>query len=68
MARIANTDKELSKINSKIEHTTEALARLKEQRKAIIEQKEQAELKELYEIVKDSGKNISDIIAELKAN
>lgn len=51
----------LAKIENEIREVENQLDSLKSQRKELLSQKEQEELKELYKIIRNSGKSMSEV-------
>ena len=59
------TAEKLNKVESDIATMEEQLKKLKSQRKELVAQKEQEDLKELRKLILDSGKSIDDVKALL---
>lgn len=59
------TAEKLNKVESDIATMEEQLKKLKSQRKELVAQKEQEDLKELRKLILDSGKSIEDVKAML---
>ena len=59
------TAEKLNKVESDIATMEEQLKKLKSQRKELVAQKEQEDLKELRKLILDSGKSIEDVKALL---
>lgn len=59
------TAKKLNKVESDIATMEEQLKKLKSQRKELVAQKVQEDLKELRKLILDSGKSIEDVKAML---
>lgn len=55
------TAEKLNKVESDIATMEEQLKKLKSQRKELVAQKEQEDLKELRKLILDSGKSIEDV-------
>ncbi len=60
-----NYDDELSKIDVQIIKCEQTLNGLKENRKLVVKQKEEAELNVLYDYIKQTGKTVSEFILQV---
>lgn len=58
-------DDELSKIDVQIIKCEQTLNGLKENRKLVVKQKEEAELNVLYDYIKQTGKTVSEFILQV---
>jgi hypothetical protein len=58
-------DDELSKIDVQIIKCEQTLGGLKENRKLVVKQKEEAELSILYDYIKQTGKTVSEFILQV---
>ena len=56
-------EEELMKIDAQITQWQNTIEELRRSRKQLLEEKERAEMQELYRIVKESGKTPSEILA-----
>jgi len=62
-----NYDEELAKIDARITHHQNSIAELKEEKKSLLAQKEATELKELQDLIRQSGKTTAEFIASAQA-
>lgn len=60
-----NFQEELSLIDAQIEKYEQKINLLKEEKKAILRRKEDAELTILYDYIRQTGKSVSEFIAEV---
>ncbi len=58
-------EEELNYLEKEIEKTSELLKQLKNRRKEILQCKEEADLKALYEKIQESGKTVAEVLAEI---
>ena len=63
-----NYDDELMKIDAQMTKWKNTISELEDQKKSLIQQKEQTEMSELYQFIKQSGKTPNEILAELTPN
>ena len=58
-------EEELNYLEKEIEKTSELRKQLKNRRKEILQCKEEADLKALYEKIQESGKTVAEVLAEI---
>lgn len=61
-----NYDEEISKIETRITHHKNSIAELEEQKNSFIAKKEEAELKQLRDIIKESGQTPAEFLASIQ--
>lgn len=60
-----NIEEAIVMLDEEIVKTEELLKELKAQKKELVQQKEDQDLKLLYEKIKESGKSVTDVISAL---